>query len=88
MAGDATAPSDDPEAEVRADTRLSGGGCSVCEWLGEQPEPATWDRMLAGPVGRYGHRAIYTAMKRRGYTAVSSKPIESHRSGGHRVRPA
>ena len=76
-------PVTDLEAEVAADTKANAV-CSVCEWIEGRVDAAVWERMMAAPVKRYGHVALYNAMRRRGFTPQSSKPIENHRRRGHR----
>jgi hypothetical protein len=73
----------DLEAEVAADTRPTGG-CSVCDWVDGRIDAEVWDRMMAASTKKYGHQALLSAMKRRGYTLISPKPIENHRKQGHR----
>lgn len=73
----------DLEAEVAAATRPTGT-CSVCDWLDGRPDVEVWDRMMAAPFKKFGHMALYNAMKRRGFTLVSAKPVENHRKHGHR----
>jgi hypothetical protein len=75
----------DLEAEIVAMTGFRSISCSVCEWIEEREDAEHWDRILAGPVKRYGHTAIHTAMKKRQYGARSAKPIENHRREKHRV---
>lgn len=71
------------EAEILADTRFSS--CSVCDWIDGREDAEHWDRFMAGPVKRYGHKALLTSMRKREYRAVSSKPIENHRREKHRA---
>lgn len=73
------------EAEIVAATGFRSSTCSVCEWVEGRDDADEWDRILAGPVSRYGHRAIYAAMRARQYGARSSKPIEQHRREHHRA---
>jgi hypothetical protein len=75
----------DFEAEIRAATGVRTSVCSVCEWLESRDDAARWDRIFAGPVKIYGHKAIWKAMRDRGFLPASSKPIESHRQRQHRV---
>lgn len=75
----------DFEAEIMAATVARSSSCTVCDWLEERDDAERWDRILAGPVKRYGHQAILAAMRAREYGAVSSKPIENHRREQHRV---
>jgi hypothetical protein len=76
----------DFEAEIRAATAARVPSyCTVCHWLEAREDAARWDRILAGPVQVYGHKAIWASMKTRGFVSESSKPIESHRQKQHRV---
>ena len=75
----------DPEAEIRAATGFRSGTCTVCDWIEEREDSDRWDLFMAGPTKIYGHKAIHAAMRKRGYAAESSKPIESHRQRQHRV---
>ena len=75
----------DFEAEIRAATVARATSCTVCDWLEGRDDAERWDRILAGPTSLYGHVAIYTSMKARGYQAGSCKPIEGHRKNLHRV---
>lgn len=75
----------DFEAEIRAATGIRPSSCTVCDWIAERDDADRWDAIMAGPTRIYGHKAILKSMKDRGYTAVSAKPIESHRQRQHRV---
>lgn len=75
----------DLEAEIRAAMTSRPPSCTVCDWLAEREDAERWDRIFASPRQMYGHKAIWLSMKARGYTAESSKPIETHRQKQHRV---
>lgn len=75
----------DFEAEIMAATSARSTSCTVCDWLEERDDAERWDRILAGPVKRYGHKAIMASMRTRGFRPVTSKPIENHRREKHRV---
>lgn len=75
----------DFEAEIMAATTARSTFCTVCDWLEGREDADRWDRIMAGPRKLYGHKAIWTSMRARGYTAATSKPIESHRQRQHRV---
>ena len=75
----------DFEAEIMAATTARSTSCTVCDWIDGRDDADRWDRIMAGPTKLYGHKAIWTSMRSRGYTAATSKPIESHRQRQHRV---
>ncbi len=75
----------DFEAEIRAATGIRASTCTVCEWLSERDDADRWDSIFAGPTKTYGHKAIWQAMRKRGYRHETSKPIEAHRQRQHRV---
>ena len=75
----------DFEAEIRAATRARSTSCTVCTWIADRDDAERWDAIMAGPTATYGHRAIHSAMKARGYAPESTKPIEAHRQRQHRV---
>lgn len=83
QAEDASGDLEAIEAEIFAARTKA---CVVCDWIESRPseEQEVWDRNLAKGVKFAGHRAIWAAMARRGFSN-SVKVIESHRAARHRV---
>lgn len=71
-------------AELEADSRRTGY-CSVCTWIEGREDADVWDTVCAIPVRRIGHTAIYRRISKLGYESNSTKPVEQHRNGRHRV---
>jgi hypothetical protein len=67
--------------ELRVDSRPSGNHCSACVFIADQPNPDEWHEAMGDRT--ITHRALFRAMKARGYWCKSYKPVEEHRRAEH-----
>ena len=71
--------------ELRSETTGTSGGCSVCHFITQQPNPDEWDAAFAVDKSDIPHSVIGRKMRSLGFPKRSDKPVETHRRERHRV---